>query len=149
MKKLILIMGLCCGMNMANAQAPSENPSFQDNQHNVIGYIRNATIFDVNNNFLGQFKLENQGYTLLNKDRQVVGYIARGEKEIQDKNHNPVGYLVIDRNTYNMRVEDALHNKIGEIKATGAVENAAHTVLGYISHTEPMWAAAYYLLPKF
>ncbi len=149
MKKLLLITGICCGMSHAFAQAPQDlQRSYQDAHHNVIGYLRDGSIIDKDNKFIGQFKPENKAYTVIGSNHKTIGYIVGGQ-EVQDANRKTVGYIKSDRTDYSTRVEDANHNLLGTIKADGTVENSSHTVIGYEVKSEPMWAGAYYFLLKF
>ena|SRR5579872_7192809 len=144
MKKLLLILGFCCTVNLLSAQV--DQPSFRDNKHNLIGNIQNGTIVDQNNNFLGQFRADKNQWSIIDSHHKTVGYIVGGN-EIQDLGHNTVGYLV-NGSDYSVTVQNAEHTVVGRIKSDGTVESASHGIIGYATHTEPMWAAPYFFFFK-
>lgn len=145
---MLLIMGLCCGMSHANAQQSTDlQRSYQDANHNVIGYLRNGSIIGKDNKFLGEFKAENQAFTVYGSSHKAIGYILRGE-EVVDANRKTVGYVKANRNDYSTTVEDANHTVVGYVKADGTVEDAHHNVVGYQIKSEGMWAGTYFFLLK-
>jgi 5-fold beta-flower domain-containing protein len=145
MKKLLLIFGFCCSVNLLSAQQVM--PGFQDNHHNQIGTIQQGMLFDQNHNFLGQFKSENTRWDIIDHNHKTVGYIV-GDKEIQDLGNNTIAYLVPGTD-YSTIVQNAQHTVIGNIKRDGTVESSTGGILGYAVSAEHMWAAAYFFSFKF
>jgi hypothetical protein len=145
MKKLLLTLGLCCSVSVMFAQYQDNRHYLQDSKHILIGYVRNGSIFDNDNNFLGQFKVENAQYTVLNRSHKPVGYIKG--KEVFNIDNKTVGYIKTNPD-YSTTVEDANHALLGTIKADGTVEDKNQVVKGYQVKTEPAWAAAYYFFLK-
>jgi len=144
-------MGFCCSMSLAYAQEPLR--SYQDSHHNVIASIRNdATLFDKDNAFLGQFKTINGAEVILNSQNKIIGYIQLGpnkSQEIVDAAHKTIGFIKGYQPDYSTIIEDASHNTLGVIKTGGIVENKDHAVIGYVIQSEPMWAGIYFFLLKF
>jgi hypothetical protein len=146
MKKILLILGFCCSVNMLSAQ---ENQHlFQDSHHNLIGNIRSGTIYDINNTFLGQFKVEKTEMCIVNGSHKTVGYIAKNT-EFQDLDHHTIASITTDMSTYTVTVHNAQNAVLGYITKEGVISDANHAVIGYEVMAEPMWAAAYYFVFKF
>jgi len=136
MKKILLAIVFCCGMNMVNAQSAENNlPVLQDSHHTVIGYVKGAgSIYDVNNALV--FQLKNDG-TILNGEAKPMGYIT-ADQAIQDRYHNTIGYL------NGAGFEDGNHKPVGSVKNDGSLVKNDNTVIGYEVNTEPMWAGLYF-----
>ncbi len=147
MKKLFILMGFCCSMTFANAQETTVQRLLQDANHNVVATIRDGSVFNKDNAFIGQFKNENGGFTVYGNSRTPIGYIVR-ENEVQDASHKTVGYIKIDRDTRIMTFENAQHTTVGRIKPGGIVENGSAVVIGYTKKVEPVLAGTYYFLLK-
>lgn len=146
MKKLLLLMGFCCSMTLASAQA--QRPLL-DNQGNTIGYIETGTVFNKENVKIGQFKWENNALTIYGKSNKIVGYVVNGDSEVQDADHKTIGYMKLNRETYITTVEDANHKVLGTVNGVDyKIRNSSNTVIGQ-SKTEPVWAGVYYFLLKF
>ena len=123
MKKLFLLIGICFSMSLANAQETLDpQHSFQDSHHNVICYVRNATLFDKSYAYMGQFTVVNKQYSVLNSHHQPIGSVIGG-KEVKDANNQTVGFISINHTDYVVTFEDAQHNAVGFIKPDGTVEN--------------------------
>ncbi len=145
MKKILLILGFCCSVNMLSAQ---ENIHiFQDSHHNFIGDVGNGTIIGNNNTFLGQFKNVDKQFCIVNSQHKTVGYIANGN-EIHDLDHHVIASISMNQTDYTITVENGDHVVLGYIKRDGSVENASHTVIGYELLCEPMYVVAYFLVFK-
>jgi len=149
MKKLLLILGLCCAIIPVNAQEQQDNNhSLQDSHHNLIGYMRNATLFDKNNTMICQFKgVGNGRLAVYDGHQKVVGYVIN-DKEVQDANSKTIGYILHGPD-YSTILQDAQHATIGSILRNGTVEDNIHTPIGYEIQTEHVWASAYYFYFKF
>jgi len=151
MKKIFLLMGFCCTVNLVNAQAPQTlDHGFQDNQHKTLAVVRNSTIYSNENKLLARFERDTRGITIRNGQDNEIGYILKSDltTEYKDGNHNTVGYGQFDRTTYVMTVQDATHRVLGYVKPGGIVENSSHSVIGYGVTVEPIWAASYFFLTK-
>lgn len=147
MNKMFFIAAFCCATTMANAQ---EFRELQDSHHNVTGYIGpSAQVLDKNKVFIGQFKNENYQYTVLDRQRKIIGHVINGGNEIQDASHKTIGYMTVDKKTYTLTFEDGAHTAVGFIKSDGTVEDASHAIIGYEMGTEGMWAGPYYFFFKF
>ena len=149
MKKLLLIL-LCSGTTLAYAQdVTNDDHSIKDSHHNIIGHIIGGTITDASNQVIGQFKSENHQFVVLNKDKQVIGYLMQG-KEVQDANHKLLGNVTSDGpHTYSYTITNAQNQAVGYVKADGTIQDANHNVLGYETDTEAMWTAPYFFFYKF
>jgi hypothetical protein len=148
MKKLLFIL-LCSGTTLAYAQdAQNDDHSIKDSHHNIIGYIMGGTITSASNQFKGQFKVENAMTSVLNKDKQVIGYLMQGH-ELQDANHKLLGNINSDgEHTYSYTITNAQNQAIGYVKADGTIQDANRNVIGYEKNTEVMWAAPYFFFFK-
>jgi hypothetical protein len=137
-------------MSQANAQSQPQTPlrSLQDSHHNVIGYFRDGSIIDKDNNFLGLFTNENNAFKFVDRNHKTIGYSV-GNEEIQDANRKTAGYVEISRANNVTTVKNAQKAVVGYIKEDGTVEDANHNVIGYEVKIEPVWAAVYYFLLKF
>jgi len=146
MKKLLLLMGFCCSVTLANAQA--QRPLL-DNQGNNIGYIETGTVFNKEHVKIAQFKWENNALSIYGKYNKLVGYVVNGDSEVQDADHKTIGYLKLNRETHITTVEDASHKVLGTVSGVDyKVRNNSNAVIGQ-SKTEPVWSAVYFLLMKF
>ncbi|MCD6013683.1 MAG: hypothetical protein K0Q79_3545 [Flavipsychrobacter sp.] len=140
-------MGFCCSMTLANAQETTVQRLLQDANHNVVATIRDGSVFNKDNAFIGQFKYENGAQTVYGSSRSPIGYILN-ENEVQDASRKTVGYIKVDRETRVMTFENAQHATVGRIKPGGIVENSSNVVIGYTRKVEPALAGTYYFLLK-
>ena len=148
MKKILFIMGFCGIISHANSQTPNKlRGAYEDSHHNVIGIIKDGTMRDQNNHFLGQFKSVDMAFEVINHHHKTIGYIVR-EKEVQDAHHKTIGYIKFNKD-YSTTVEDAAHHVLGTVKMNGTVEDSHHHVVDYEVMYEPTWAGVYYFLLKF
>ncbi len=148
MKKLLLILGLCCSISPLFAQEQRTGAHYlEDSHHNLIGYMTGPKLVDKDGKTLIEYKTSSGNMTVYDRNNKKVGYVIN-EGEVKDMNDKTIGYMVPNRIDYSTIIQDAKHSIIGYILLNGTVQDNMRNTIGYNVQSEHMWAAPYFFFFK-